>query len=280
MGNTIYTATGCARCKITKKFMEAQEIPFEEMDIRGDGKEAFSKFYRTNRALIFRGEHGVEFPVFSDGKSIRQGLAVTLAYLQSGTKLDGFVGRGELTKEWVDGLHVSGGDASLSQDFISLLHVLKQQGFKLQLASNGKNPEILEKVIEQGLGDRMIMEVKGPADLYSRLIGEEITPEEVEQSINLAAKLPEYRYFTVLTLIERSDGSISYLTPDEIGSTAQMIEAATGSKKNPYLLRSFNPQVADDERFKDIEPLPGPSMFKYRTAARRYQVMAEIEKQG
>jgi pyruvate formate lyase activating enzyme len=258
--------------------MENQGIPFEEMDIKSDGKEAFSKFYRANRTSIYRGEHGVEFPVFSDGKSIRQGLAVILAYLQSGIKLDGFVGRGELTKEWVDGLHVSGGEASLSEEFISILHLLKRQGFKLQLTSNGKNPEILERVVEQKLGDRMIMEVKGPADLYSLLLGEEITPEEVEQSISLTAKFPEYRYFTILTPIERSDGSISFLTPDEIGSTAQMIEVATGSKKHPYTLRSFDSQVGSNERFKDIEPLPGPSMFKYRTAARRYQVMTEIEK--
>jgi len=106
VSNLVFTATGCTRCKITKQYMEQQGIPFEELDIRAEGKDAFAEFYRANRKDIFRGEHGVEFPVFSDGKAIRQGLAVIIAYLQAGTRLDGFVGRSELSKEWVDGLRL------------------------------------------------------------------------------------------------------------------------------------------------------------------------------
>ena len=68
--------------------MAKQEIPFQELDIRVEGKEAFAKFYRANRKDIFRGEHGVEFPVFTDGEAVRQGLAVIIAYLQSGTGLE------------------------------------------------------------------------------------------------------------------------------------------------------------------------------------------------
>ena len=278
MGNTIFTATGCTRCNITRKYMAKQEIPFQELDIRAEGKEAFTKFYRANRKHIFRGEHGVEFPVFTDGEAIRQGLAVIIAYLQSGTGLDGFVGRGELTKEWVDGLHVSGGDFSYGDDFISLLRLLKNEGLKLELTCNGKNALILEKVFDQGLGDRVIMEVMGPADLYAILMGEEIETAEVIQSIRLVAKFPEYRFFTTLAPLEREDGSVDYMTPEEIGSTAQMIETATGTKKHPYTLCAFAPSSADDERLQAVAPLPGNEMFKYRTAARRYQVMTEIQK--
>ena len=71
---------------------------------------------------------------------------------------------------------------------------------------------------------------------------------------------------------------VSYLTPEEIGETARLIEEATGSKKHAYKLRIFDLQQAADDRFKSIEPLPASAMFKYRTAARRYLVLAEIEK--
>jgi len=57
-----------------------------------------------------------------------------------------------------------------------------------------------------------------------------------------------------------------------------MIEAATGSKKHAYKLRAFDPQQAIDDRFRTLEPLPASAMFKYRTAARRYMVLTEIEK--
>ena len=53
---------------------------------------------------------------------------------------------------------------------------------------------------------------------------------------------------------------------------------ATGTKKHPYTLRAFDPSRAHDERFQALAPLPANEMFKYRTAARRHQVMTEIAK--
>ncbi len=70
----------------------------------------------------------------------------------------------------------------------------------------------------------------------------------------------------------------SYITPEEVGSIAQMIEEATGSKKQPYKLRVCDPESLDNEQLKVVEPLEAAATFKYRTAARRYMVMTEIEK--
>ena len=71
---------------------------------------------------------------------------------------------------------------------------------------------------------------------------------------------------------------MDYLTPEEIGQTAQMIEAATGSKKHPYELRPFKPQSTLNDSLKAMDELPSNAMFKYRTAARPHLVMTEIEK--
>jgi hypothetical protein len=56
------------------------------------------------------------------------------------------------------------------------------------------------------------------------------------------------------------------------------LEAACGSKKHTYRLRKIDPVSEINERIKSVEPLPENAMFKYRTVARRYQVMSEIEK--
>ena len=69
------------------------------------------------------------------------------------------------------------------------------------------------------------------------------------------------------------------MTPEEISKTAELIEKATGSKKHPYLLKRFNPTDCSDERLKTVEALQQNDLFQYRTAARRYMVLAEIEKQ-
>lgn len=278
MSNTIYSATGCARCKITKRYMQENGYPYEEFDFKAEGKDAFNKFYRANRKEIFRDKDGVEFPVFTDGEVIRQGVSVIIGYLLAKDKLADFIGRSLLHGEWIDGFNVSGGDEDHADELIAVLSFLKKSGLKIQLSSNGKNPVILEKIVENGLADRLIMEVCGPAELYPQIIGEEIRIEDVSASLKQATRLSEYQFGTTITPLVRTDDTVSYMTPEEVGDVARMIEEVTGSKKHPYKIRVCDLESLDDPRLKIIEPLESSAMFKYRTAARRFMVMAEIEK--
>lgn len=281
MGNTIYSATGCARCKITKNYMKANGIDYEEFDFKAEGKDAFAKFYRANRKDIFRDKDGVEFPVFTDGNVIRQGVSVIIGYLVAKDRLAGFIGRSLLHGEWLDGINISDGNLDGAQDLLAVMAELKKAGLKLQITSDGRNSAILEKIVEKGLADRIIMEVKGPADLYKTLIDGEVDPEDVKKSLALAPRIADYQFFTTIAPMVRTPGEateISYLTPEEIGQTAQFIEAATGSKKHPYSLKPHDVKGETDPRFTSVEPLPDSAFFKYRTAARRYMMMTEIEK--
>lgn len=278
MSHIIYTASGCVRCKITKSFMAKQGIAFEEFDIMSEGKEAFARFYRANRNAIFRDEEGIEFPVFTDGSVIRQGVSVVIGHLIAGDGLDGFINRSVLHGEWMDGFNISGGDPDRADELIHVLSFLKQNRLKIQLTTSGRNSALLEKIIVRGLGDRMVMEVKGPAALYEPLTGRAIDDRELKYSICLTTRFGEYQFFTTIAPLKRDRNQVSFLTPEEIGQTAQMIEAATGSKKHPYELRAFDFINAADETLKSVEALPVSALFKYRSAARRYQVMAEVKK--
>jgi len=281
MGNTIYTATGCSRCKIAKKFMDERAIPFQEVDIKAEGKDAFGQFYRNNRSAVFRGKEGIEFPIFTDDAAIRQGVGVVLAYLHAGTKLDGFIGRSELSHGWMDGIHVSEGDPSLFDDLTTVLSYIKKNGLNLQLDTDGRNASVLEKLLERQLADRVVMEVKGPLALYAGMLNKEIDPEEVKSTIRLVAKFPEYRFqTTVAPVVRQEEGpqTIRYVSPEEIAETAKLIQEVTGSNKQPYLLRLFDPSTSSDQRLKSIEKMPPNALFPYRSAARRHQVLTEIEK--
>ena len=278
MSNTIYSVTGCTRCKITKRFMAEQGIAFDDADINSEGKEAFAKFYRDNRSKIFRDKDGVEFPVFTDGKIVRQGASVIIGHLIAGDGLEGFINRSVLHGEWIDGFNISGGNPDRADKLIRVLSYFKKNRMKIQLYTDGRNADILKEIVDQGLGDRMVMEVKGPAALYMKLTGRDINPDELVQSIRMSAKFGDYQFYTVIAPVIRSDGQISFLSPDEIALTAQTIEAATQSKKEPYELRAFDPTGVLDEAFKSVDSLTDSAMFKYRTAARRYQVMTEIKK--
>ena len=278
MKNTLYSATGCARCNITKRFMRDSGIEYEEFDIKADGKEAFATFYRENRNSIFRDTEGVEFPVFTNGEVIRQGVSVVIGYLLSGENLKRFIGRSTLHGEWLDGIDISGGDPVYSKELLKVLSILNQNGLKIQATTIGKNSTVLESMLKNGLVDRVIMEVKGPIDLYPLLIGSPVDEEEMRQSIELTCRAPEYSFFTDITPIVRSADLVDFITPDEIGAAAELIEQASGSKKHPYTLCPVNPKECGDERISSLQELPASALFKYRSAARRYQVMTEIQK--
>jgi len=275
MNITIYTATGCTRCKIVKNFMNEQGINYVEKDIKAEGKEDFQAFYKENRSAIFRGPDGIEFPIITDGEYIRQGIGASIAFLHSGTKLDGFFSVGTLHKEWVDGIHVSGGNLENAEDFLAVLRYLKANNMKLQMDTNGKNSGILQQILDENLADVMIMHVLGPEQLYSQLAGQNIDIDDIKASLAIVQNFPKFKIETVITPVIRADGTVSYLTPEEIGETAKLIEEGTGSKKIPYVLKGFNPKGAQQSDFKSLEPLA--NLFAYRTKARAYQVFTEIE---
>jgi pyruvate formate lyase activating enzyme len=211
------------RCKIAKRFMEEQKIDYEQVDIKGAGMDTFREFYGQNRTSVYRGKEGIEFPVYTNGTAIRQGVGVVVAYLQAGENLDEFIGRSRLSKGWIDGLHISGGDLAMAREFITVLRFLKKSGLKLQLDTNGKNASLLAQLLAQGIGDRVIMDVRGPSALFDDLFGPDVDPLEIPKSIALVAKFPEYEFQTTVAPIIRSQGEtpeIRYLAPEEIGETA------------------------------------------------------------
>jgi glutaredoxin/pyruvate-formate lyase-activating enzyme len=281
MSNIIYTTAGCSRCKIAKKFMDERGIPYQDLDIKADGKEAFGQFYRNNRGAVFRDKEGIEFPVFTDGTTIRQGVGVVIAFLHAGSRLNGFVGRSELSHGWMDGIHLSEGDPALTEALVAVLSFIKKNGLNLQLDTDGRNACVLERLLEHGLGDRILMNVKGPLHLYSRMVGKEVDSVEIKKTIALTTRFPEYKFQTTIAPVVREEGNpprISYLTPEEVGEIARLIHEVTGSYKQPYLLRLFAPEASTDQRLKSLERLPDNAVFSYRSAARREQVLTDVEK--
>jgi pyruvate formate lyase activating enzyme len=261
--------------------MEEHAIPFQEMDIKAEGKDPFAQFYRSSRSSVYRGKEGIEFPVFTDGAIIRQGVGVVIAFLHAGTRLDSFIGRSGLSHGWMDGVHISGGLPALADDLAKVLGFLKKNGLKLQLDTNGKNASVLQKLLGQGLGDRVVMDLKGPLALYNALLGEEINPQEIHRTMELVTKFPEYRFETTVAPVPGQggeSGGTRYLTPEEIGDTAKWIKEVTASNKQPYLLRLFDPDTSPDPRFKAIEKLNPNDLLRYRSAARRHLVLAELAK--
>jgi pyruvate formate lyase activating enzyme len=278
MSITIYSAPGCLRCKILKQFLTDAGRSFEDFDGLGAAKERFKAFYRDNRDRIHRGPDGVEFPILYEGETLKQGLPMALGYLVAGPALDGFFRPGLLHRQWIDGIHVSGGDPAQSQAFIEVLIFLKKQNLKLEIETDGLNAALLGQVLEQRLADRVVMQVRGPAELYASLTPR-IDMAEVKKSIALVASSESYHFYTIIAPVvrEMADGEqAGYISPEETGAAAELIKVAAGDSRQPYYLKAFDPRTAADERLKEFEPLSKNELFKYRTMARKHQFKTEL----
>ncbi len=277
-GFTVYSATGCVRCKIVKGYMDAQGMTYVEKDMKAEGKEDFQKFYAANRRQIFRGPEGVEFPIVTDGTAIRQGVGACLAYLYAGRELDGFFSAGTLHKEWVDGIHAAGGNPAAGEKFLAVVRLLKGNNFKLVVDTYGRNPALLEKLLAENLVDVAVMEVMASAGLAGAIFGQPLAQEDIERSVALVATAPEYRFQTTVVPVAEG-GQARYLTPQEVVAAAKLLATVTRSKKNPYLIKLYRPVQPKDERLGELAPLPAAALLAYRSQARAYQVLAEAEKE-
>ncbi len=261
--HTLFSATGCMRCSIARAFMDQRGTPYEEQDIKAEGKEAFNRFYREHRAEIHRGADGVEFPVLFDGERVVQGVGKIVARLQAEDRLEGFVGRSALGQGWIDGLNVSAGNPSAGEDFLAVLRHLKTHGLQTEVRADGRNGDLLERVVAEGLVDRLVFDPVGPPELYESALGTPLEEEAFRRSLAAAARAPELRFVLTLRPLTRTGGEAAPLSPEEAGRTAQLTAEATGDKQLPLFLQAG-------------EPLPQPVLFKLRTACRRHMPKTDL----
>ena len=270
MSVTIYTATGCARCKIAKKYLAQKGIEYTDLDIKAEGKDEFNRFYRENRKSVYRGPDGIEFPVYFDGQVVKQGLGVVVGHACS-TKLAGFFGIGRLHGEWVDGIHLSEGDPEALDELVEALTYLKSAGMNFEMDTDGRNPQTVERLLAEGLGEVMIMRLIGTKDMYAAQ-GYDVA--EVEKTMALVAQFAEYRFELAVRPVEREGGAVEYLKPEEAGEIAAWLKQATGNNKHPFVLAPFDLKAAGDKRFSGLTQLESKDLLLYRSKARGSQVMA------
>lgn len=100
----------------------------------------------------------------------------------------------------LEGVAISGGEPLLNEDMPELLREIKALGYKVKLDTNGSYPERLERVISQGLADRVAMDIKNSPELYPLTVGRgdfDISPVEHSKELLLSGAV-EYEFRTTV----------------------------------------------------------------------------------
>ena len=71
----------------------------------------------------------------------------------------------------LEGVAVTGGEPLLHADLPELLRKIRALGYRVKLDTNGSFPDRLRAVVEEGLVDRVAMDIKNPPALYAPTVG-------------------------------------------------------------------------------------------------------------
>lgn len=76
-------------------------------------------------------------------------------------------------KTLLDGVVISGGEPTLQKDLLAFAEKVKALGLKVKIDTNGTNPAVIKKIVEEGLVDYIAMDIKAPFKKYNKVT---ITP--------------------------------------------------------------------------------------------------------
>lgn len=71
----------------------------------------------------------------------------------------------------LDGVCITGGEPTLYDDLPELMEEIHHRGFLVKLDTNGTNPQMLQRVIEEGLADYVAMDIKNSPPRYKETCG-------------------------------------------------------------------------------------------------------------
>lgn len=71
----------------------------------------------------------------------------------------------------LEGVAVTGGEPLLHADLADFLRKVRALGYRIKLDTNGTFPDRLRALVEEGLADRVAMDVKNAPLLYGRTVG-------------------------------------------------------------------------------------------------------------
>lgn len=131
---------------------------------------------------------------------------------------------------WLDGIVVSGGEATLAPGLEEFLRELQRFKLPVKLDTNGLRPGLIRRLLERELVQAVAMDVKGPFERYPELTGQAVTAQEAAQSLKqmfaLAVQFPETFQFRCT--------QVPLLTAADIEATRRQLPAGFNLTLQPY----------------------------------------------
>lgn len=143
---------------------------------------------------------------------------------------------------WIDRVVITGGEPTIHIGLAELLRMLKREGLKLKLDTNGSFPERVKFLIREGLVDFISMDIKGPIDKYEMWCGVRVEKDRILDTIRFLQSSGvgyEFRMTVVPSLH----------TEEDVCETARLVKGSGN-----LTIQGFRPINTLDPTFMEITP--------------------------
>jgi len=143
----------------------------------------------------------------------------------------------------LDGIVLCGGEPTLNPELPDFIKKIKDLGFLMKLDTNGSNPEMLQKLIDDKLIDYVAMDIKGPSDLNFQFLISNF--QKIEESIKiLKQNKVDFEFRTTIV--------------PGIHTKENMIETAhrIAGENVKYYLQNFRAEKTLDPEYENTKPYP------------------------
>ena len=113
----------------------------------------------------------------------------------------------------LDGVCITGGEPTLQPGLADLLCRIKELGYPVKLDTNGYRPEVLKKLVDEGLVDYVAMDIKNGPDAYGETVGlSKMELSRIEESIRfLTGGAVDYEFRTTVVKELHNEASITQM---------------------------------------------------------------------
>jgi len=87
--------------------------------------------------------------------------------------------------KWIEAVCITGGEPTLHDGLIDLMKLVKSKGMLVKLDSNGTNPQILLKALEEKCVDYIAMDIKNSLDKYEETTRRKVSQKNIQESIRI-----------------------------------------------------------------------------------------------
>jgi len=167
-------------------------------------------------------------------------------------------------KKWLDGVCVSGGEPTLNEELPEFLRKIKSLGFLVKLDTNGTNPEMLRKLLDEKLIDYVAMDIKAQLERYEEVVKAKVNLEKIKKSVEIIRSNDvDYEFRTTVVP--------GLLNSEDIEKICSWLR---GSKR--YYLQQFRPDVTLDVSFRKVAPYRREEMLKYHNMVKDNFEVCEV----